>query len=254
MDGARSNLDVVTLTSSRPGSSRSRSGPGVGEVGVESGTGRPHHADGSVATPRPVPRRRRAMQLAAFFAALLVALTGGEVLGTGLASAQTDPAVPTTTVEPAPAPVPDPAPAPAPAAPADPFAAWPLPGGSGVGRRIVYSIGQQRVWWVEADGRVSNTYLVSGRAGMPNLGTYSVFSKSRFASSGSARMEYMVRFARGRNLAIGFHSIPTSRGRPLQSEAQLGTPRSHGCVRQRVSDAAALWNWAPVGTRVDVVK
>jgi lipoprotein-anchoring transpeptidase ErfK/SrfK len=67
-------------------------------------------------------------------------------------------------------------------------------------------------------------------------------------------MEYMIRFAHGANLAIGFHSIPTVRGRPLQSESQLGTPLSHGCVRQRVSDAAALWNWAPIGTRVDVVK
>jgi len=227
-----------------------------GAVGIGSDRSGPDGSGPNRAVMTAVPRRRRAMQLLAFFAALVVALTGGGVLGAGLASAQTDPTVPSTTVEPAPAPVPDPTPAPPapPAAPADPFAAWPLPGGSGAGRRIVYSIGQQRVWWVEADGRVSNTYLVSGRAGTPNRGTYNVFSKSRFASSGSARMEYMVRFARGRNLAIGFHSIPTSRGRPLQSEAQLGTPRSHGCVRQRVSDAAALWNWAPVGTRVDVVK
>ena len=35
-----------------------------------------------------------------------------------------------------------------------------LPGDSGNGRRVVYSIGQQRVWWVESDNRVVNTYLV----------------------------------------------------------------------------------------------
>lgn len=197
-----------------------------------------------------VTRRRRLVKLVAFFAALMLALTGGEVLGGSFVGAQTDPDVPPVT-EPVPAPEPPP---PAPAPPPSPFAAWPLPGGSGVGRRIVYSVGQQRVWWVEWDGTVVNTYLVSGRAGTPARGTYSVYSKSRFASSGSARMEYMVRFARGRSLAIGFHSIPTSRGRPLQSEAQLGTYRSHGCVRQRMSDAVGLWNWAPIGTRVDVVK
>jgi len=131
-----------------------------------------------------------------------------------------------------------------------------LPGGSGEGRRVVYSIGQQRVWWVEADGRVVNSYLVSGRRNTPALGTYSVFSKSRHAwSGGGATMEYMIRFTYGRSLAIGFHSIPrNSRGQPLQSEAQLGQPLSAGCIRQRDSDAAALWNWAPVGTKVVVVK
>lgn len=198
-----------------------------------------------------VTRRRRAIKLVAFLAAVMLALTGGEMLGSPFAGAQTDPGAPPVT-EPVPAPEPPPPPPPPP--PPNPFAWWPLPEGSGVGRRIVYSVGQQRVWWVEWDNTVVNTYLVSGRAGTPGRGTYSVYSKSRFASSGSARMEYMVRFARGRNLAIGFHSIPTSRGRPLQSEAQLGTYRSHGCVRQRVGDAAALWNWAPIGTRVDVVK
>lgn len=133
----------------------------------------------------------------------------------------------------------------------------PLPGDSGNGRRVVYSIGQQRVWWVEHDNRVVNSYLVSGRAGTPAYGTYRVFSKSRYTTSlnGSARMEYMVRFTWGRTAAIGFHSIPVNRyGQPLQSEAQLGTPQSAGCVRQRWWDAAGLYDWAPIGTTVVVVK
>ncbi len=97
------------------------------------------------------------------------------------------------------------------------------------------------MWWVESDNRVVNTYLVSGRSGTPAYGTYHVYSKSRYTTSldGSARMEYMVRFAWGRSAAIGFHSIPVNRyGTPLQSESQLGTPLSAGCVRQRWWDAA----------------
>lgn len=140
------------------------------------------------------------------------------------------------------------------------FVAWlrslmpPPPPGSGQGRRIVYSVSRQRVWLVEADNQLRTTYLVSGRAGTPRPGTYRIFSKSRFASSGSARMQYMMRFAKGRRLAIGFHSIPVNaRGRPKQSEAELGRYRSAGCVRQRLSDAAFLWDWAPVGTTVVVV-
>ncbi len=133
----------------------------------------------------------------------------------------------------------------------------PAPANSGAGRRIVYSVEQQRVWWVEANGQVARSYLVSGRAGTPAPGTYRVFSKSRYTTSlnGAARMEFMVRFAWGRTAAIGFHSIPVnSRGVPLQSEAQLGTYQSAGCVRQAWGDAQGLYNWAPVGTTVVVVK
>lgn len=132
-----------------------------------------------------------------------------------------------------------------------------LPDGSGEGRRVVYSVTQQRVWWVEEDGWVTHTYPVSGRAATPGPGTYSVYSKSISTTSmnGKARMTHMVRFARGRGAAIGFHSIPVDgRGRPLQSEAELGQYRSAGCVRQGNNDAAGLWNWAAVGTKVVVVK
>lgn len=120
---------------------------------------------------------------------------------------------------------------------------------------MVYSVSHQRVWLVEGDGSIATSYLVSGRRGMPRSGTYKVFSKSRFAraAKGGVTMEYMTRFARGRRLAIGFHSIPVDRRRrPLQSESELGQFRSAGCVRQRMSDAITLWNFAPVGTKVVV--
>jgi lipoprotein-anchoring transpeptidase ErfK/SrfK len=67
-------------------------------------------------------------------------------------------------------------------------------------------------------------------------------------------MQYFVRFTRGpTGAAIGFHTIPTKNGVPLQTTAQLGTPQSHGCIRQDMPDAVALWNFAPVGTKVVVV-
>ena len=39
----------------------------------------------------------------------------------------------------------------------------------------------------------------------------------------------------------------------MQTVGQLGTPLSHGCIRQRTADAKALWRFAPVGTTVVVV-
>lgn len=134
-----------------------------------------------------------------------------------------------------------------------------LPADSGSGRRVVYSVSQQRVWLVEQDEVVSASWLVSGRQGIPRPGTYSVFSRSRWssASGGRVRMEFMVRFVRpkGRGLAIGFHAIPVDRrGRQIQSEEELGQPRSKGCVRQRRADAEHLWNWAPNDTTVRVTR
>ncbi len=130
------------------------------------------------------------------------------------------------------------------------------PAGSGSGRRVVYANRAQRVWLVEADGTVTRSFPVSGRAGVPGPGTYTVFSQSRFTTGARDRgitMEYMTRFTRSRSgTNIGFHSIPFNRGVPMQSEAQLGTFQSAGCVRLAPADAAFLYAWAPVGTTVVV--
>ena len=131
-----------------------------------------------------------------------------------------------------------------------------LPDDSGAGRRIVFSEGEQRVWLVNTSGRATRSYLVSGSA-TDNLdpGTYSVYSRSRYAVGidDSGTMEYFVRFAHGDSGgAIGFHTIPVDDGAPVQTTAQLGTPLSHGCVRQGTADAIALWDFAPLGTTVVV--
>ncbi len=131
-----------------------------------------------------------------------------------------------------------------------------LPADSGEGRRIVFSEGRQRVWLVSESGEVERTYLVSGSL-TDNLfeGTYSVFSRSRNAVGidDSGTMEYFVRFTYGTGgAAIGFHTIPVDDGKPVQTVSQLGTPQSHGCIRQERSNAIALWEFAPIGTTVVV--
>ena len=131
-----------------------------------------------------------------------------------------------------------------------------LPLRSGEGRRVIFSEGRQRVWLVGAAGKVKRTYLVSGSVS-DNLhqGTYEVYSRSEqaYGIDDSGTMKYFVRFAHGENAAIGFHDIPIDEGRLVQSVSQLGVPQSHGCIRQRRTDAIALWRFAPLGTTVVVV-
>ncbi len=128
---------------------------------------------------------------------------------------------------------------------------------SGHGRRVIYDMSEQRVWLVGANGSVRRSYLVSGSV-YDNLdpGSYRVYSRSLHAVAFDqlSTMDFMVRFAEGDNAAIGFHDIPEDvDGDPVQSFRQLGTPHSHGCIRQRPSDARAMWDFADIGTAVRVL-
>lgn len=129
------------------------------------------------------------------------------------------------------------------------------PADSGEGRRVVFDQSDQQVWLVDDDGTVESTYPVSGSV-TDNLqpGTYEVYSRSEHAVGidDSGTMDWFVRFTHGENAAIGFHSIPEKDGRLVQTVGQLGTPLSHGCIRQQESDAIALWDFAPLGTTVVV--
>jgi hypothetical protein len=130
----------------------------------------------------------------------------------------------------------------------------------GHGKRIIYSNSQQRIWLIDADETLHDTYLVSGRVGIPHYATYKVFSKSlnAWAPYGGITMKHMVRFVRpytwGNQWSYGFHSIPRyANGQPMQTEDQLGTHLSGGCVRQADAKARALYYWAPIGTTVHAI-
>jgi len=135
-------------------------------------------------------------------------------------------------------------------------AALAVPYDSGEGRRVVFDQSAQRVWLVGDAGGTERTYLVSGSAD-DNLapGSYEVYSRSMRAwgIDDGGTMKFMVRFAHGQQAAIGFHDIPYKDGDLVQTPSQLGEPLSSGCVRQARPDAKALWEFAPLGTPVEVV-
>lgn len=143
-----------------------------------------------------------------------------------------------------------------------------LPDRSGSGRRVVYSVSDQRVWLVGASGNVVRTYLVSGPRGSAMIapGRYSVTSKAAHESSRRYQdtMNDVVRFSKsdktgqvgnGSNGAAMFEDIPaTGDGALVQSQSQLGTPVSDEGIRQWFTDAQALWQFAHVGTPVVVLR
>jgi lipoprotein-anchoring transpeptidase ErfK/SrfK len=133
-----------------------------------------------------------------------------------------------------------------------------LPRASGSGKRIVYDISQQQVWLVNADDSVARTYRVSGgRYDNLSPGSYQVFERDLHTSAfddAAETMNYMVTFTRGVRALIGFHDIPRySNGALVQTKVELGQRLSAGCIRQWEPDAEALWNFAPIGTPVEVL-
>ena len=133
-----------------------------------------------------------------------------------------------------------------------------LPENSGSGRRLVYSRAAQRVWAVDAKGRIVRSWLVSGSKYNNELpGRHKVYSRSivTTAWNGAATLPKMVRWLDTERGAIGFHQIPVHRsdGTKYQTEAELGTRLSGGCQRQTKLDADFTWAWATIGTPVIVV-
>ena len=244
-----------------------------------------HRAESPGRRAAPPPGRRRAEKARPRYGRLAVlgaslSVTGIAMLGSvgvlpsvasGDSGEQHTARDPATSSAPAPTPspeVPTPAadqpavaaaPAPSPSGKTEPVRVPedpPVPEDSGEGKRIVFDQSDQRVWLVEDDEDVVRTYLVSGSL-YDNLdpGSYEVYSRSEDAVGidDSGTMKYFVRFTQGDNgAAIGFHDIPVDEGAPVQTVAQLGTPQSHGCIRQEREDAIALWEFAPIGTEVTV--
>ncbi|MHB1138801.1 MAG: L,D-transpeptidase [Microthrixaceae bacterium] len=130
-----------------------------------------------------------------------------------------------------------------------------LPADSGEGRRVVFSVAGQRMWWVDETGMAVRTARVSGRPNTPQTGTFQVYSRTEHATGlDGSKMDYFVRFTKGPNgWAIGFHDIPEEGGVPVQTEEQLGEPLSHGCIRQAQADALFTWDFLQVGDTVVVV-
>jgi ribosomal protein L24E len=131
----------------------------------------------------------------------------------------------------------------------------PLPANSGSGKRIVYSNAQQRIWLVEANEVVSNSFLVSGRHGLPAVGTYHVFAKIAMEPDGSLMLPWTLKFdPLPSGGVVNLHGIPLDRGgNPIQDDALIGTPQSHGCLRMVQSVAKLVYDWSTVGTTVVVM-
>ena len=123
-----------------------------------------------------------------------------------------------------------------------------LPANSGSGTRIVYSVGERRVWLVSNTTVERTIAAVPGSVPAPD-GMYSVSAKSP-GSTGSDGVQvlYVVRFAAANaTTTFGFDSEAGITGLPPAPTGKTGG------IRMAQLDAQALYEFSSVGTPVVVV-
>jgi hypothetical protein len=126
-----------------------------------------------------------------------------------------------------------------------------LPQSSGTGARIVYSVAQQRVWLVGADGRVRRRYQVTSGGTPAPGGTHTVFARRAHGTGGDGRqVEHAVFFAQTDGANVGF-SAPV---RPLPPGRLSAPARLGAAIRESRADGQALWLFATIGRTVEVIR
>ena len=123
-----------------------------------------------------------------------------------------------------------------------------VPADSGTGRRIVYDLGDRRVWLVDASDAARRTFTVWPGTVSPDPGRYTVSSRT-MATQGSdgVQIQNIVYFAAKSGISIAFSNAVDGSSPPPADGKQTGG------VRMRAADGAALWKFGETGTPVVVV-
>ncbi|GAB2937551.1 hypothetical protein [Streptomyces mayteni] len=129
----------------------------------------------------------------------------------------------------------------------------PVPAESGTGKRVVYSLGQQRIWLVDVsqDGTgevVLDTFPVHPSPVSPSPGEYAVSSRNPSGTgSDGVAIENTVIFHEEDGVVFGFSAAID--GSTPDPDSELRT----GAVREAREDGAAMWDFATDGVAVTVV-
>jgi lipoprotein-anchoring transpeptidase ErfK/SrfK len=130
--------------------------------------------------------------------------------------------------------------------------------GDSAGKRIEVNLGAQHVLAFEGGTKVNELVVSTGLWGRTPTGSFTI--QRRVSSQTMA----------GGNRAIGTYyylpgvpwvqffgnaQIPWSRGYSFHGtywHNNFGHPMSHGCINMKTPDAKWLWDWAPMGTPVNI--
>ncbi len=133
------------------------------------------------------------------------------------------------------------------------------PGGVDIppaGKYILVSISQQHMYAYQ-DGQLAFSFIVStGSGNSTRTGTFPILDKiqNAYADNWNFWMPDWMGIYWVGNLENGIHAVPVLPGGGNLWADSLGTPVSYGCVVLGTNDARLLYNWAEVGTVVQIVR
>jgi lipoprotein-anchoring transpeptidase ErfK/SrfK len=133
-----------------------------------------------------------------------------------------------------------------------PIAAQQIPAGGQ--KLIVVSISQQHVYAYQGGVLVYSFVASTGSGNSTRTGTFSILDKipRAYASTWNFWMPDWMGIYYSGSLEDGFHSLPLlNNGQRLWGNS-LGTPVTYGCIVLGIQDSETLYDWAEIGTTVQI--
>ena len=121
-------------------------------------------------------------------------------------------------------------------------------------KKIVIDLSEQKLYLYE-NGEAVIDYLVStGKPGMwTPTGEFQIHNKNKRAWSNMASLWMPFWMMIEPNKGIGIHELPEWPSGYKEGSDHLGQPVSHGCIRLGVGAAEKVYNWAEIGTKVEII-
>lgn len=119
---------------------------------------------------------------------------------------------------------------------------------------ILVDISEQHMYVYEADELIYSFIASTGMESSTRVGTFSVLNKipNAYGATWNIWMPNWLGIYWSGNLQNGIHALPIlSNGATLWA-GFLGTPISYGCVVLDTYDAQVLYDWADIGTPVEI--
>jgi lipoprotein-anchoring transpeptidase ErfK/SrfK len=114
---------------------------------------------------------------------------------------------------------------------------------------------QQMVAW-EGDRQVFQFAVTTGQEGQETLpGQYEILDKEAdaYSEGWQLKMPFWLGIYQFGDYENGFHALPSDDdGNVYWADALGKYPASHGCIVLSAGDAKRLFDWATVGTTVDI--
>jgi lipoprotein-anchoring transpeptidase ErfK/SrfK len=127
------------------------------------------------------------------------------------------------------------------------------PGGS---KRIVVDLSDRRMYVYQNGQLIWNWAVSTGRPGQSTaVGNFKVQNKipNAYAYTWGLQMPYWLGIYWAGSLQNGIHALPIQSNGQRLWEGYLGQRVSFGCIILSTQNAQTLYNWATVGTPVDIV-